>query len=145
MTAAAPEAPAAIRACVFALDEALFALEMGAVREVAVFEELTPVPLAPVHLLGLANLRGVVMPVVDARPLLGRPAGSLVRRLRALVVAASVGEAAIVVDDVVGLDALEPLPAAGLAPWQAGRARHAAGEVTLLDATALLAALRPAA
>ena len=41
--------PAAVRACVFALAGQPFAIDVTQVREVAIFEEWTTVPLAPPH------------------------------------------------------------------------------------------------
>lgn len=137
------ERPATFRACVFALGGELFALDVAAVREVAIFEDLTAMPLAPPHVLGVGNLRGVVMPIVDPRALLGRPPVPVSRRMRTLVTSVPAGDAALLVDDVLGLEALEPLAAVESEAWLAGRARWDGRDVMLLDAAALLAALRP--
>jgi len=40
-----------------------FAIDVTQVREVAIFEGWTTVPLAPPHLVGVANLRGDVVPI----------------------------------------------------------------------------------
>lgn len=49
----------------------LFGLELEWVREFAERPALTPVPGAPNDLLGLVNLRGEVVPLLDLRPALG--------------------------------------------------------------------------
>src|SRR2546429_8217408 len=52
-----------------------FALPIEQVTEVLWMVELTPVPEGPPWLLGLVNVRGEVIPVVDLRTRLGLPAG----------------------------------------------------------------------
>ena len=59
------------RACLVKLAGSRFAVEVRYAREVVVFDEYTVVPLAPSHLLGVVNLRGSIMPLVDIRPFLG--------------------------------------------------------------------------
>jgi hypothetical protein len=48
-----------------------YALELLAVREVVVAGRLEPLPGAPPTVVGLANLRGEVVPVLDTAALLG--------------------------------------------------------------------------
>jgi purine-binding chemotaxis protein CheW len=68
---AAKAAP--LRVCLISLGGELFAIDLRNVREVFEVESLTPVPGMPTALAGVANLRGVVMPVVDLRSMLGLP------------------------------------------------------------------------
>ncbi len=58
---------------IFQLADESCCFPMEAVREIIRVPRLVPVPLAPPSLLGLANLRGTVLPVVDLRPLVGLP------------------------------------------------------------------------
>jgi len=51
----------------FILDEEVFALEIGKVREVLDFTTLTKVPQTPAFMRGVINLRSSVVPVVDMR------------------------------------------------------------------------------
>jgi chemotaxis signal transduction protein len=59
-----------------------FGLAVDHVDEVVVVGELTVLPGAPAHMLGVRNLRGVVIPVASAAALLGRaqarPPGRLI-------------------------------------------------------------------
>ena len=48
-----------------------FAMPLLSVREVIGFPELTPIPQAPAYFLGMMNLRGQVISVVDLRIKLG--------------------------------------------------------------------------
>jgi twitching motility protein PilI len=138
-----------MRACVFTVGEATFALDVRAVREVAMLEDLTRVPLAPSHVLGVANLRGDLVPVVDPGGFLGAGDRPHRRKLRALVITTEAGDAALVVDEVVGLDTLEALSAISVAPgdaggeWTIARERRDGGPITVLDARAVVTALRP--
>jgi purine-binding chemotaxis protein CheW len=50
---------------VFVLDEEEYAVPILAVTEVVHSIEITPVPGAPAYILGLTNLRGKVLPVLD--------------------------------------------------------------------------------
>jgi len=51
----------------FKLDEEVFALDIGKVREVLDFTTVTKVPRTPDFMRGVINLRGSVVPVVDLR------------------------------------------------------------------------------
>ncbi|WP_186308594.1 chemotaxis protein CheW [Paraburkholderia sp. BCC1885] len=58
----------------FHLGETELALPVAALQEVVNYPAaVTPVPLAPAHLLGLFNLRGTLIPIVDLRQLLHLP------------------------------------------------------------------------
>ncbi|MBU5613139.1 chemotaxis protein CheW [Geomonas azotofigens] len=51
----------------FKLEDELFALDIGKVREVLDFTSITKVPQTPDYMRGVINLRGSVVPVVDLR------------------------------------------------------------------------------
>ncbi len=59
------------RICLVTLGGELFAIDLRHVREVFELESVTPVPGMPSTLVGVANLRGTVMPLADLRPSLG--------------------------------------------------------------------------
>ncbi|MEQ1795232.1 MAG: chemotaxis protein CheW [Nitrospira sp.] len=61
------------RICLVTLGGELFAIDLRHVREVFELESVTPVPGMPSTLVGVANLRGTVMPLADLRPSLGIP------------------------------------------------------------------------
>jgi purine-binding chemotaxis protein CheW len=148
----APDAPPAPRACLFALAGARFAVDVRSAREVVLFDEITAVPRAPRHLVGVANLRGTVMPIVDARELLGLEEPRSGCTVRTLVVRDGAVQAALVVDTVLGLEPFEDVvpadsPAAaalaGPRPLMAGWIQWAGETLPLLDVPRILAALRP--
>ncbi|MBU1329618.1 MAG: chemotaxis protein CheW [Gammaproteobacteria bacterium] len=49
----------------FTLAQELFAVEIRAVREIIEYGHLTSVPMLPPSILGVINLRGAVVPVID--------------------------------------------------------------------------------
>ena len=59
---------------VFSLGQQQFALPVGQVSTVVPRATLTPLPGAPVDLIGLLRLRGALCPVIDIRARLGLPA-----------------------------------------------------------------------
>ena len=147
---AAEPAPA-LRACLFTVSGARFAVDVRSAREVALFEELTPVPRAPRHLVGVANLRGTVVPIVDVGPLLGRAALRAPRSVRTLVLRDGPLLAAMVVEAVLGLEPFDTVlaPDTPTAPRNRVPSRFLngwlawAGEtVPILDAGRLLTELR---
>ena len=59
----------------FLIGEMEFALPVGVVQEVVNEpEEVSPVPLSPPHMIGLFNLRGMIVPMIDLRQIFGLPA-----------------------------------------------------------------------
>ncbi len=55
----------------FKLGEEVFALDVAQVREILDFSAITRVPQTPDYMLGVINLRGSVVPVIDMRLKLG--------------------------------------------------------------------------
>ncbi len=110
----------AAKLCTFAVGPLLVGVDVQRVREVRRGDEVVPVPLAPPSVSGLANLRGEIVTVVDARARLGvddRARGADAARAQVCVVIESAGEAVcLAVDeerDVVDVDpaGIEAVPA----------------------------------
>jgi purine-binding chemotaxis protein CheW len=57
----------------FKLEEEVFALDVGKVREILDYTNITKVPQTPEFMKGVINLRGSVIPVVDMRLKFGIP------------------------------------------------------------------------
>src|SRR5437867_10031806 len=60
-----------MRAAIISLGGELFTIDLKSVREVFVVESVTPVPGMPSGLVGVTNLRGTVIPLLDLRPMFG--------------------------------------------------------------------------
>lgn len=137
---------AARQLVVFALGEERLALPMSAVREIVRPLPLAPVPRAPGFLLGLANLRGRVLPVLDLRRLVGAEPREPDDATRVLVLEWRGSRLGLVVDAVrrvleAAADALETARGAAAAlatDVLAGVVRDGAEVVQVLDLEALL-------
>jgi purine-binding chemotaxis protein CheW len=57
----------------FTLDEPRYALRLSAVERVIQAVEITPLPKAPKDVLGVINVQGQIISVIDIRPRLGLP------------------------------------------------------------------------
>jgi purine-binding chemotaxis protein CheW len=87
----------------FRVDAQLYALRSEEVSEVIRVPALARVPQGPPALLGVANLRGAVLPIAGLRELLGKPAAAHPATARALVL--DIGDAvALLVDSVETLE-----------------------------------------
>lgn len=86
------------RVCLLSLGGELFAVDLHHVREVFELESVTPVPGMPAILVGVANLRGTVMPLADLRPSLG--ISSLGEQNYAVVVRQGQQQVGILIDTV---------------------------------------------
>ena len=56
----------------FVLGKEMFAIDIHHIREIIEYEEITPVPMMPVFVRGIINLRGSVVPVIDLSIRFGR-------------------------------------------------------------------------
>ena len=61
--------PSTMRVAIISLGGELFTIDLKSVREVFVVESITPVPGMPSGLVGVTNLRGTVIPLLDLRPM----------------------------------------------------------------------------
>ncbi len=132
--------------CTFWLGERCFGLDVALVGEVVAVEAMTPVPKAPSEVLGLFNLRGTPVPLVDAAAVLsleGRAGGhetaggiALVIRHGDLVVALSIDRMEAVVEAARG--ALTPPAAKDEHPVVQGFLESGNRVVTIIGPTALL-------
>lgn len=138
-----------LRACLFSVGGSIFAVDVRSAREVAGFDEITPVPRGGRHLVGVANLRGTIVPIVDIRDALGLPEARSARSVHTLVVRDGSLAVAAVVDSVLGLEPFDVVlppdtPAASRAhgAFASGWVNWAGEIVPVLDIPRLLATLR---
>lgn len=87
----------------FLLDGQRCALRVGAVERVVPMVAISPLPSAPPIAVGLINLAGAAVPVVDARRRLGFPPGDRGLSARLLVTRARHHTLALPVDEVKGV------------------------------------------
>jgi purine-binding chemotaxis protein CheW len=95
-----------LRHLTFRVDGRLYAVPAGEVSEVIRTPAVARVPQAPKGLMGLANLRGAVLPVASARGLLGLPERPASPDNRCIVLTGG-APVALAVDSIGGLVAVE--------------------------------------
>ena len=86
------------RVCLIRLGGVLLAVDLRQVREVFKLDSITPVPGMPEPLMGVANLRGVIVPLADLRLLVGASRSRPPHY--AIVVQHGIQQIGIVIDDV---------------------------------------------
>lgn len=127
----------------FTLAQEHYAVEVRYVEEVAPFGAVTPVPCTPRFLLGIMNVRGRIVSVVDVKRFFGLPDRGLVDLNRVLVLREGDMEFGVLADEVVGvqevsLDRLQP-PLATLSGIRQEYLRGIGpGALVVLDGGALL-------
>jgi len=110
-------APADAQFVSFELAAEKFAVPMGPVQEIIRLPDVARLPLAPSALLGLANLRGRVLPLMSLRRLVGLPDLAQNDAARALVIHCGGQALGFLVDTVLSVlhvEAGELQPAAGI-------------------------------
>ena len=133
------------RMCLMSLGGELFAVDLRHVREVFELESVTPVPGMPTILVGVANLRGTVMPLADLRPSLGLSSSG--NQKFAVVVRHGQQQVGILIDEVpeirtIHSDDLVSAASRGLAetrPFVSGLAKIDERMSSVMDVSKLLA------
>lgn len=64
-----------MRVAIISFGGELFTIDLKSVREVFIVESITPVPGMPSGFVGVTNLRGTIIPLLDLRPMFGLDAG----------------------------------------------------------------------
>ncbi len=99
----------------FELGTETYGIDIGQVQEVRSYERATPLPNAPAWLLGVTNLRGTIVPIIDLRTRLGMAAPFDARTVTAVLTLSTrcVGLVVDAVSDVVTLapESIKPAPA----------------------------------
>jgi purine-binding chemotaxis protein CheW len=134
------------------IDREIFAVPVDAVQEILDMREVTHLPHAPAYLLGIIDVRGRSVPVIDLRLKLGLPSVPATTDTRILVLDVSIEDRAAVVGlvadqvfEVTGLDAaqVEAPPDIGVrwrSDYIAGVGRRREAFVIVFDVARLFAA-----
>jgi purine-binding chemotaxis protein CheW len=99
-TNAAVESDQAMRLLVFRLEDEAYGVNVMHVQEVLRITEIAPVPGAPEYVLGIINLRGSVVTVIDTRLRFGLPVGETDDDSRIVVIESDQQVVGILVDSV---------------------------------------------
>ena len=97
----------------FLLAHERYAIEPDYVREVVVLKTLTPVPCTPAFVLGVTNLRGEIVSVIDLKCFFELPDQGLTNASRLIVLQSATMTLGVIADSVVGtrsirVDAIQP-------------------------------------
>jgi purine-binding chemotaxis protein CheW len=120
-----------------------FALPVEQVLEVAELGELAPVPGAPTSVLGVRNLRGLVLPVIDLAAVLGTTGSN---RADKLVIAEEAGRrAGLVIDQVTDVGDLAGPMQETDSPFLSGSALTNGELIGVIDVERVFAAVESGA
>lgn len=86
---------------VFQLGQELYGADIAVVREVGPLQRITRVPRTPGYVVGVTNLRGRVIPVVDLRRRLHLPTAAATKSTRIAVAEMEGGQIGMIVDAVL--------------------------------------------
>lgn len=137
----------------FRVDNELYGIDVVQVKEVLRYSEITPVPGSEHYILGIINLRGNVVTVVDTRQLFGLPAVPIDDDTRIIVVEFNeqevVGMVVDSVDEVINLPQNDVDRAPNVAGDEANRrfvqgvCYHNSVLIILLDLLKMLESITP--
>jgi len=84
----------------YRLDEETYGINVMQVQEVLRYTEIAPVPGAPEYVLGIINLRGNVVTVIDTRSRFGLPPTDITDNTRIVIIESDEQVVGILVDSV---------------------------------------------
>lgn len=123
-----------------------YGVDILSVREIRCWSRVTRIPQTPAHLLGVLNLRGAIVPIMDLRLRFGLERESYGESTVVIIVAIAERLFGMVVDavsDVIDIDAdaIKPVPDMGAVVdtrYLKGLATHEERMVMLLDVEKLM-------
>ena len=135
---------ATIEVVEFRLAQERYAIERDYVREVCPLKELTPVPCTPPFILGVVNVRGQMIPVIDVKKFFDLPETGITDMHVVLILHAADIEAGVLADAIVGARSIPLSSIQASLPTLTGiRAQYLKGvsssHAVILDVTRILA------
>jgi purine-binding chemotaxis protein CheW len=92
----------AIEVIEFVLAYETYGVESSHVREIYPLKELTPLPCTPPHVLGIINVRGQILSIVDIRKFFDIPEKGLTDLNKVIILRSEAMEFGILADQIVG-------------------------------------------
>ncbi len=118
----------------FTLDGVEFGLDIDRVQEITPRTDITPVPGAPSFVLGVVNLRGMIIPVLDSRLRFHLPPKPPTDKTRIIILGLAGQPTGLMVDSVAEVVKLDDFTLRDTPPLVAGvRSEYLAGMVTTGD------------
>lgn len=148
-TSPSTRAAQATQALTFRIGDATYGVDIHRVREIRSWTAVTRIPEAAPHILGVLNLRGSIVPVMDLRTCFGLEKVEHTRLTVIIVLSVATPqghrEFGVVVDSVsevvdIGGEALKPAPELDGSPstYLLGLIEHGESLVLLIDSDKLL-------
>ncbi len=94
--------------CTFFIGDFTFGVDVRAIQEVILYQDMTPVPLAPPAVRGLINLRGQIVTAIDLRTRLGLSPLEGENRPMNVVVRTPEGAVSLLVDEIGDVVEVDP-------------------------------------
>jgi purine-binding chemotaxis protein CheW len=94
-----------IQVIAFKLSQELVSVPIEEVVEITSNRDITPVPKAPSFVIGVMNLRGKIVPVIDLKEHLGIPSSiteEVYKNNKIVILDTTKGEVGVIVDQIVG-------------------------------------------
>jgi len=121
----------------FSLNGATYALNIVQLKEVLPHREITPIPANAPHILGVINLRGVIVSVLDIARHLSLPSSAVTANTRIIIVEQTQQILGLMVDSVTEVINVDPtkivLNAEGEHPWLYGIYQHQNELIIMVD------------
>ena len=95
------------RVIAFLLNEELIGIDIKNIIKISKRLDITPVPKTPEHILGVMNLRGNIVPVVNTKKMLGLPYADEGNQDFILIIDSAIGNVGLMIDQVVGAITIE--------------------------------------
>ncbi len=126
----------------FLLASERYGIDSSRVREVYPLKELTPLPCTPSFVLGIINLRGQILSVIDLKKFFDLPEKGLTDLNKVIVLHSGEMELGILADEIAGMRSI-PLQEIQLLPtWTGIRSEYLKGitpqRLTILDVERIL-------
>jgi purine-binding chemotaxis protein CheW len=91
-----------LRVVAFTLAHETYAIELSLIREVYPLKDLTPLPGVPDFVLGIVNVRGEIVSVIDIRRFFGLPLKGLTDQNQVIILESEEMTFGILADEIVG-------------------------------------------
>lgn len=128
---------------VFSLAAEHYGIEISSIREIVPFKELTPVPCTPVFIMGIANIRGKMLAIVDLKKIFPLAEDGIHDRHKILILHHRGLEMGILANEILGVRSIPLSRIQGALPTLTGiQERFFRGittdQVIILDVAKLL-------
>ncbi len=95
------------RVIAFMLNEEMIGINIKNVTKITKKLDISPVPKTPEHIVGVMNLRGNIVPVVNLKKMLNLPNSNELNQEYIIIIDTEIGNIGLLIDQVVGAITIE--------------------------------------